>query len=84
MNAEGIPLGRLASKVAYVLQGKHKPIYTKHINVGDVVVVTNIAKVMMTGKKWEQKKYTYHSGYPGGLKVRNGHILRNLYAANSN
>jgi large subunit ribosomal protein L13 len=68
VNAEGKVLGRLASRVASVLRGKHKPIYTPHLDVGDHVVVVNAAKVTLTGKKLEKKLYRHHSGYPGGLK----------------
>ena len=61
-------LGRIASRVANLLMGKHKPIYAPHIDTGDYVVVINAAKVKVTGKKAEQKIYYRHSGYPGGLK----------------
>ncbi|MBM2826123.1 MAG: ribosomal protein [Dehalococcoidia bacterium] len=62
-------LGRLASKVAQVLRGKHKPIYAPHLNIGDYVIVINSAKVKVTGNKTKQKTYYRHSGYPGGLKT---------------
>jgi large subunit ribosomal protein L13 len=68
-DAEGRPLGRLASEVARVLRGKNKPQYTPHVDVGDFVVVVNAEKVIVTGKKAEQKVYRRHSGYPGGLKT---------------
>jgi len=68
IDASGKTLGKLASEVATLLMGKHKPIYTPHLNTGDFVIVTNAAKVMVTGKKAEQKIYYRHSGYPGGLK----------------
>ncbi|MFW6264494.1 MAG: 50S ribosomal protein L13 [Bacillota bacterium] len=61
-------LGRLATKIADVLRGKHKATYTPHIDTGDFVVVINANKVKLTGKKWEQKKYYRHSGFPGGIK----------------
>ena len=61
-------LGRMASQVANLLMGKHKPIYAPHLDTGDYVVVINVAKVRLTGKKAEQKIYYRHSGYPGGLK----------------
>ena len=61
-------LGKLASHVAYLLKGKHKPIYALHVDTGDYVVVVNADKVRVTGKKAEQKIYYRHSGYPGGLK----------------
>lgn len=68
VDAEGIPLGRLATEVARILRGKHKPIYTPHLDTGDHVVVINASKVMLTGKKEEQKTYFRHSGYMGGEK----------------
>jgi large subunit ribosomal protein L13 len=61
-------LGKIATQVANLLMGKHKPIYAPHIDTGDYVVVINAAKVKVTGKKTEQKVYYRHSGYPGGLK----------------
>jgi large subunit ribosomal protein L13 len=61
-------LGRLASKLACVLMGKHKPTYTPHIDMGDFVVVTNVEKIRVTGRKAEQKVYPYYTGYRGGLK----------------
>ncbi|UCF09674.1 MAG: 50S ribosomal protein L13 [Candidatus Bipolaricaulota bacterium] len=68
VNADGRPLGRLASEIAVILQGKHKPIYTPHVDTGDYVVVINADKVALTGAKWDQKLYQRHSGYIGGLK----------------
>ncbi len=68
IDADGIVLGRLASKAASLLMGKHKPIYTPYIDTGDHVVVVNAAKIRMTGRKEEQKMYRWHSGYPGGLR----------------
>ncbi|MEA3356516.1 MAG: 50S ribosomal protein L13 [Candidatus Bipolaricaulota bacterium] len=68
INAEGERLGRMASKIAILLQGKHKPSYTPHVDTGDYVVVINAAKVALTGKKWDQKLFQRHSGYIGGLK----------------
>lgn len=68
VDADGKVLGRLASKVASVLRGKHKPIYTPHLDTGDHVVVVNAAKVRLTGNKLNNKIYQHHSGYPGGLK----------------
>ena len=70
IDAEGQPLGRLASKIALILQGKRKRIYTPHIDTGDFVVVVNAEKVKLTGKKLDQKLYYHHSGYPGGMHVR--------------
>ncbi len=68
VDAEGQVFGRLASKVASILNGKNKPEYTPHVDVGDHVIVINAEKVVFTGKKLEQKFYYRHSGYPGGLK----------------
>jgi large subunit ribosomal protein L13 len=68
VDAEGQTLGRLASRVAQILRGKHKPIYTPHMDTGDHVLVVNAEKVRLTGKKLDQKRYYRHSGYPGGLK----------------
>tara|TARA_B110000014_G_C20034947_1_gene537626 strand:- start:437 stop:862 length:426 start_codon:yes stop_codon:yes gene_type:complete len=62
------PLGRIASKIAYILQGKHRSTWTPHVDSGDYVVVINSKKVALTGKKFDQKKYYRHSGYPGHLK----------------
>ena len=67
-DATGKTLGRLASEVATLLQGKHKPIYAPHLNTGDFVIVVNAAKVRVTGKKAQQKLYYRHSNYPGGLR----------------
>ncbi len=68
VDAEGKTLGRLATEIASVLRGKHKPTFTPHVDCGDYVVVINAQKVHVTGKKLKQKKYYRHSGYPGGLK----------------
>jgi len=68
IDASGKILGKLASEVATLLMGKHKPIYTPHLNTGDFVIVTNAVKVRVTGKKAQQKIYYRHSGYPGGLR----------------
>lgn len=68
VDAEGKTLGRLATKIAHVLKGKHKPIYTPHIDTGDYVVVINAEKIVLTGNKLEQKMHRYHTGYIGGLK----------------
>jgi len=68
VDAEGQTLGRLASRVAQVLRGKHKPIYTPYLDTGDHVLVVNAEKIRLTGKKIDQKSYYQHSGYPGGLK----------------
>ena len=63
-------LGRLATEIATVLRGKHKPTFTPHVDGGDYVIVVNAEKVALTGKKWEDKKYYRASQYAGGLKVR--------------
>ena len=68
VDASGQVLGRLASAIASVLMGKGKPTYTDFLDTGDFVVVVNAEKVKMTGKKWDNKVYYSHSGYPGGLK----------------
>lgn len=68
VDAEGQTLGRLASEIAKVLRGKHKPIYAPHLDTGDYVIVINAEKIHVTGKKLDQKIYHRHSGYPGGLK----------------
>ncbi len=68
VNAEGKTLGRLASQIATVLRGKHKPTFTPHLDVGDHVIVVNADKVVLTGKKLDNKIYYRHSRYPGGLK----------------
>jgi large subunit ribosomal protein L13 len=69
VDAEGQTLGRLATEVAGILRGKNKPQYTPHVDTGDFVVVVNAEKVVVTGRKAEQKVYRRHSGYPGGLKT---------------
>jgi len=69
VDAEGKALGRVASEVARLLRGKHKPIFTPHVDTGDYVIVINADKVVLTGKKLQQKMYARHSGYPGGLTV---------------
>lgn len=68
VDATDLPLGRLASEVAKVLRGKHKPTFTPFIDTGDYVIVINADKVALTGNKWEKKIYYHHSLYPGGLK----------------
>ena len=74
VDAEGKTLGRLASEIAQVLRGKHKPIYTPHVDCGDYVIVINAEKVQVTGRKLDQKIYYRHTGYPGGIR---GISLRN-------
>lgn len=68
VDAAGKTLGRLATEVATLLRGKHKPTYTPHIDTGDFVIVINSSQITLTGKKLEQKRYYRHSGFPGGLK----------------
>ncbi len=68
VDATGISLGRLASRVATILRGKHKPQYTPHVDTGDYVIVVNASKVRLTGNKLADKKHIRYSGYPGGLK----------------
>ena len=68
IDAEGVVLGRLAATVATLLRGKHKPMYTPHIDTGDHVVVINADKVRLTGRKLTQKRFYWHTGYPGGIK----------------
>ena len=76
IDAEGVVLGRLASIVANRLRGKHKPTFTPHMDTGDNVIVINADKVQMTGKKLTDKKYYWHTNYPGGIKHRTaGQIL---------
>jgi large subunit ribosomal protein L13 len=69
VDAEGKTLGRLATQIAAILRGKHKPTFTPHMDMGDNIIVVNAEKVQLTGRKAEQKKYYRHSGYPGGIKV---------------
>ncbi|HHY13695.1 MAG TPA: 50S ribosomal protein L13 [Thermoanaerobacterales bacterium] len=68
IDASNRPLGRLATEAATILRGKHKPIFTPHVDTGDFVIVVNAEKVLLTGNKVKQKKFAYHTGYPGGLK----------------
>ena len=76
LDAEGQVLGRLASQIADILRGRHKPIYTPHIDTGDFVVVINAEKIRLTGKKEEQKFYARYSGYRGGLKEISAATMR--------
>jgi large subunit ribosomal protein L13 len=76
IDAEGKVLGRLASEVAKILRGKNKPEFTPHVDVGDHVIILNADKIMLTGKKLDQKLYRHHTLYPGGLKeVKCKHML---------
>lgn len=69
IDAQGQTLGRLATRVATILRGKHKPFYTPHVDCGDYVIIVNAERIHVTGQKLTQKKYYRHSGYPGGLKT---------------
>jgi large subunit ribosomal protein L13 len=71
VDADGKNLGRLASKIAQILRGKHKPVYSPHLDVGDYVVVINANRIAVTGKKMDNKMYYRHTGYPGGLREMN-------------
>jgi large subunit ribosomal protein L13 len=75
VDGAGVPLGRLAAQVAALLRGKHKPVFTPHVDVGDHVIVVNASKTVLTGQKAEKKIYYSHSGYPGGLKERKAGVL---------
>ena len=68
VDAEGLALGRVASQVANIMRGKNKPIYTPNVDTGDYVIVLNASKIILTGKKLDQKIYYHHSGYVGGMK----------------
>lgn len=80
IDATGLNLGRLASKVATVLRGKHKAIYTPNVDCGDYVIVINASKVNLTGNKLDDKMYYNHSGYPGGLRERTAREMRENYS----
>ena len=71
VDAETEILGRLATKIAHILRGKHKPIYTPHVDTGDFIVVTNAEKIKLTGNKVQGKQYYRHTGYPGGIRSMN-------------
>jgi large subunit ribosomal protein L13 len=70
IDAEGLVVGRVATKIATILRGKHKPSYTPHIDCGDCVIVVNAEKIRFTGNKMADKRYLSHTGYPGGQRVR--------------
>jgi len=76
IDAEGRVLGRIATEAARLLQGKHKPVYTPHLDMGDHVIIVNAAQVRLTGRKEEQKVYRYHSGYEGGLREERAKDVR--------
>ena len=75
IDADGLVLGRLAGIIALRLRGKHKPMYTPHIDCGDNIIVVNADKVHLTGRKREQKTYIWHTGYPGGIKSRTADVI---------
>ncbi len=78
VDADGLTLGRLASEIAKILRGKHKPQYTPFIDTGDYVIVINASKLVLTGKKLDQKLYRYHTNYPGGLKeIKYRNLMQN-------
>lgn len=77
IDAQGVVVGRLASYVAKVLRGKHKPSFTPHMDCGDNVIIINAGKVKLTGKKRSDKKYYYHTGHPGGVKERTPEFIFN-------
>ncbi len=79
IDAEGVTLGRLATKVATILKGKHKTTYTPHVDCGDYVIVINAEKVNLTGNKLNDKMYYNHSGYVGGLRERNAKTMIEKY-----
>ena len=79
IDAEGKPLGRVASKAAHILRGKHKATYTPNIDCGDFIIIINAEKAIPTGNKLDNKKYYNHSGYPGGLRERTAREMQEKY-----
>ena len=79
IDANDMPLGRVASKAAHVLRGKHKVTFTPHVDCGDYVIIINASKVKLTGNKLNDKMYYNHSGYTGGLRVRSAKVMRENY-----
>lgn len=80
IDAEGLVVGRLASIVANRLRGKHKPTFTPHVDDGDNIIIINADKIVLTGKKYENKTYYWHTGYAGGIKERKArHILEGRF-----
>jgi large subunit ribosomal protein L13 len=75
IDAKGLVVGRLASLIALRLRGKHKPTFTPHVDCGDNVIVVNAEKVVLTGRKRDQKVYYHHTGYPGGIKERSAKFI---------
>lgn len=79
IDANDVPLGKVAAKAAHILRGKHKPTFTPHIDCGDNIIIINAEKVKLTGNKLEDKKYYNHSMYPGGLRVRTAKVMKEQY-----
>lgn len=79
IDANDLPLGRVAAKAAHVLRGKHKVTFTPHVDCGDYVIIINASKVKLTGNKLNNKMYYNHSGYTGGLRVRSAKVMRESY-----
>lgn len=79
IDAEGKTLGKVATKAAHVLRGKHKAEYTPHVDCGDYVIIINASKVNLTGNKLDKKIYYNHSGYPGGLRERTAKVMKEKY-----
>ena len=79
IDAKGQPLGRVASKAAHILRGKHKPTYTPHIDCGDYVIIINSKEAVLTGNKLDKKMYYNHSMYPGGLRERTARVMVEKY-----
>lgn len=79
IDADGETLGRLATKAAHILRGKHKPTFTPHIDGGDFIIVINASKINLTGNKLDNKIYYNHSGHPGGLRERSARVMKERY-----
>ncbi len=79
IDAEGLPLGRVATKAAHILRGKHKATFTPHIDCGDFIIIVNAGKIKLTGNKLNNKMYYNHSGFPGGLRERNAKTMIESY-----
>ena len=79
IDANDLPLGRVAAKAAHVLRGKHKVTFTPHVDCGDYVIIINASKVKLTGNKLNYKMYYNHSGYTGGLRVRSAKVMKENY-----
>ncbi|MBP3461597.1 MAG: 50S ribosomal protein L13 [Bacilli bacterium] len=79
IDAEGQPLGRVATKAAHILRGKNKPTFTPHVDCGDNVIIINASKIVLTGNKLNDKIYYNHSGYTGGLRERTAKVMKENY-----